>query len=69
MKNIVHRTFFEHPQSVDETYLEHFLFALKFSASLFVAAFAALIHALVPSACERTASAKINELHHRMHNR
>ena len=69
MKKFVQYTFFEHPHSVDETYFEHLLFAIKFSGTLFVAAFAALVHAIVPAACERTASTRINELHHRMHNR
>lgn len=69
MKNAIHRTFFEHPQSVEETYTEHLVFAMKFSFSLFVAALAAMVHALIPSLCERTASRKIGELHDRMHNR
>lgn len=69
MKKFISRTFFEHPQSVDETYFEHFIFAMKFAGTLFVAAFAALLHAFVPCACERTASKRINELHNRMHNR
>ena len=69
MKQFVQRVFIEHPQSVDESYVEHFGFALKFSGTLFLAAFAALVHALVPALCERTASRKINELHNRMHNR
>ena len=61
--------FLDHPASVDETYGEHFLFALKFSATLFVAAFAALLHALVPAACERTASRIVAKLYNRTHNR
>lgn len=69
MKNIIHRTFVAHPESVNETYFEHFRFALGFAGTLFVAAFAALIHALVPCACERTASKRINKLHTRIHNR
>ena len=69
MKHAAKRIFLDHPHSVDETFTEHFCFALKFSATLFVAAFAALIHALVPALCEKTASNKIAELHHRMTNR
>ena len=69
MRNIIHKTFVAHPESVDETYFEHFRFALGFAGTLFVAAFAAFIHALVPCAYERTASEKINALHSRMHNR
>ncbi len=69
MRNFLYRTFVEHPQSVDETYFEHFIFAARFSGTLFVAAFAALIHAIIPAACKRTASTRIEVLHRRMHNR
>ena len=69
MKNIVHRTFLEHPESVDETFFQHFLFAVKFSGTLFVAASAAMVHAFIPCLCEKTASTKISELYNRMHNR
>ena len=63
------RIFLDHPASVDETYGEHFLFALRFSLSLFGAAFAALLHALIPAMFEKTASRKIAELYARTHNR
>ena len=69
MKSLVERMFVAHPRSVDESYGEHFGFALKFSATLFVAAFAALAHAVVPALCERTASRRIRELCERMDNR
>lgn len=61
--------FTAHPRSVDETYLEHMAFAGKFSGQLFLAAFAALAHAILPFTFEKTASGIINRLHHRMHNR
>ncbi|MGI9357272.1 MAG: DUF6356 family protein [Rhizobiaceae bacterium] len=69
MRNFVSRTFLQHPASVDEGYFEHMAFATGFSLRLFRAAFAALIHAIVPSLCERTASAEIKELHARLNNR
>lgn len=69
MRHLLHKTFFEHPQSVDETYFEHLWFALKFAGTLFVASIAALVHAIIPCACERTASTKIKELNDRIHNR
>lgn len=47
--------FTAHPASVDETYLQHFAFALKFSGLLFAAACAAFVHALLPFLFERTA--------------
>ncbi len=69
MRTIFNRLFVDHPKSVEENYCEHFVFALRFSGTLFVAAMAALLHAFVPGLCERTASKRIVELHHRMHNR
>lgn len=61
--------FRDHPASVDETYFEHLRFALTFAGSLFLAGAAALVHALVPCLCEKTASTIINKLHHRMNHR
>lgn len=63
------RIFLDHPQSVDESFFQHMRFALKFSGALFAAAGAALVHAFIPCAFEKTASGIIEKLHHRMHNR
>lgn len=62
---MINRVFLAHPQSVDETYLEHARFASAFSFWLFVAAFAALLHALIPAAFEKTASRIIARLYQR----
>lgn len=67
--NRVARIFTDHPASVDETYFEHMAFAGKFSGKLFLAAFAALIHALLPFLFESTASGIIRQLYERTHNR
>lgn len=69
MNQALTRLFTEHPKSVDETYGEHMRFAGSFSLKLFAAAFAALVHAVLPFLFERTASGIINALHDRMHNR
>ena len=66
---MINRVFLEHPASVDETFGEHFLFATKFSGTLFIAAFAALLHAFIPVACEKTASRIIAKLYAKTHNR
>ncbi len=58
--------FTAHPASVDETYLEHFAFALRFSGLLFAAAFAALVHAFLPFLFEKTASGLIRRLYARI---
>ncbi|THH34775.1 hypothetical protein E4Z66_17580 [Aliishimia ponticola] len=56
------KAFKDHPASVDETYWQHARFAFRFSMSLFGAAFAALIHALIPPLFETTASRKVHAL-------
>ncbi|KHA52481.1 MAG: DUF6356 family protein [Sulfitobacter geojensis] len=66
---MIARIFLDHPAKVDETFLEHMAFALKFSALLFMAAGAALLHAFVPCLCEKTASGIIKTLYERTHNR
>jgi hypothetical protein len=69
MTRSLSRLFTEHPQSVDENYFEHLLFAGKFAATLLVAGLAALVHAILPFLFEKTASRMINKMHYRMHNR
>ena len=69
MQSTLNRLFVSHPRSVGESYVEHAWFALRFSAMLFAAALAALIHALVPAMFERTASAIVRDLFERTHNR
>ncbi|MEZ5872727.1 MAG: DUF6356 family protein [Nitratireductor sp.] len=69
MSRILQRVFIDHPASVDENYLEHFGFALRFSALLFAAAGAALVHALIPCLFEKTASNIIKRLYQRVANR
>ncbi|MDZ7668048.1 MAG: DUF6356 family protein [Gammaproteobacteria bacterium] len=60
------RDFYLHPQSVGESYLEHWLMASRFAALLAVAAAACLIHAFVPGLCKHTASRCISRLHEQM---
>ncbi len=66
---MIARIFNDHPASVDETYGEHARFAFGFSLKLFGAAFAALVHALIPCLFEKTASRMIATLYARTHNR
>ena len=61
--------FTAHPSSVDESYGEHFRFALGFAGTLFLAAGAALVHAVLPFLFEKTASRIIARLYARTHNR
>jgi len=66
---MITRMFFDHPASVDESYGEHARFAFGFSMKLFVAAGAALIHALIPCLFEKPASRLVGDLYARTHNR
>ncbi|GAB4261349.1 MAG: hypothetical protein Kow0013_05780 [Pararhodobacter sp.] len=50
------RLFLDHPASVGESYVEHARFAFGFAFWLLAAGTAALIHALLPFAFEKTAS-------------
>lgn len=64
-----HRIFIEHPESVEKSYFEHMAFALRFAGLLGFACGAALLHAFIPAACEKTASKIIAKLYARTHNR
>jgi hypothetical protein len=66
---MISKVFLDHPNSVDETYLEHARFAATFSFWLFMAAGAALIHAIIPVAFEKTGSRIIARLYAKTHNR
>lgn len=68
-KGILWRTFRSHPDSIGEGYFEHMRAALGYSATLTVAAAAALLHALVPCLCQTTARTKIESLHDKLQRR
>ena len=61
--------FTAHPASVDESFGEHFFFAARFAGLLFLAAGAALVHAILPFLFEKTASRIVAQLYQRTHNR
>ena len=63
---MISKLFTEHPASVNETYFEHLCSALSFTATMFVATLACLVHALLPFLCVTTGSQKITQLHDRM---
>ena len=60
------RLFTSHPAKVGETYFSHMAFAAWFCSRLFMAAFAALIHAFLPFLFETTASRIVRELYERL---
>jgi uncharacterized protein DUF6356 len=65
---MIARLFTDHPDRVEETYLEHARFASAFSFWLFLAA-AAAVHAVLPFRFEKTTSRIITRLYGRIHNR
>ena len=60
---VLQKLFLDYPWWADETYLQHFAFAVLFSIRLFGPAFAALVHALLPCAFEKTASKTVHGLY------
>ena len=68
-RNIIERIFIEHPESVDETYFQHLGFAGLFAGKLMLAGLAAIVHAIIPALCQKTASNIIRELYSKVENR
>ena len=66
---VFRRLFLSHPAQVGESYFEHQRVALSFALPLLGAGFAALIHAMIPGVCERTAGDAIRRLHGRLEKR
>jgi hypothetical protein len=62
----IRQHFTEHPESVGETYGEHFRVAAGFAGSLAIAAAAAAVHAVIPSRCTTTARTRIMAMHEQM---
>ena len=66
---MITKVFLDHPRQVEESYIEHAVFASKFSIKLFAAAGAAAVHAVIPCLFEKTASRMIADMYNRTHNR
>jgi len=52
MKNI----FTEHPKTINETYFQHFKFAISFGFNMIIGGLACSIHAIFPFLFEKTGS-------------
>ena len=63
------RLFVEHPQSVGESYGEHFSVASWYGLRLLGAGMACMVHAVLPCLFVRTGSATIERLHGHMSGR
>ncbi|WP_150699848.1 DUF6356 family protein [Pandoraea terrae] len=62
----IFRLFKAHPASVGESYLQHMSVSFSFGASMLFAAFAALVHGILPFLFVKTGSNTICRLHDRM---
>lgn len=45
---MLRKIFFEHPETVNETYFEHLIQATRFGVKMMLGGFACIIHALIP---------------------
>ena len=67
--DMIARLFLHHPRQVDESYLEHAIFAGRIALRMLGAATAAFVHALIPAMFEKTASRIVLELSEEMRER
>lgn len=65
MSTRLSKLFTDHPAAVHETYFGHMAFAAWFASRLFLAAGAALVHAVLPFLFETTASTIVRQLYER----
>ena len=63
---MLRRLFLNHPASVGETYFEHFGVATGFGARMIAGGVGAVIHGILPFACQTTGSTTIAALHAKM---
>ena len=68
-QSLTQRLFTEHPKAVNETYFEHLRAASSFAGGLAVCTFCCFVHAIVPGFFTTSASARVERMHERMHNR
>ncbi len=69
MINKLHTLFTSHPQSVNETYTEHFKIASYYGWTMLISGIACLIHAVLPFLFLTTASSNLKTLNKKMKNR
>ncbi len=59
-------SFTKHPESVGETYGEHFEVATSFGSAMIIGGLACMVHAVLPFLCTSTGSQTVRRLHERM---
>jgi len=67
--SLLERWFTDHPADVNESYGQHFVQASAFAGGLLVCAFCCFVHALIPGLFTTSASARVDCMHDKMHNR
>ncbi len=60
------RLFTDHPDSVGETYGQHFAVACSFGGAMLRGGLACLLHGAFPFLCTSTGSSTVRRLHERM---
>ncbi|MFN2098535.1 DUF6356 family protein [Altererythrobacter sp. MF3-039] len=60
------KAFTEHPESVGETYGEHFVHASSFGIRMILGGFACMLHGILPFLFVKTGSNQIQTLHGKM---
>ncbi|WP_267434185.1 DUF6356 family protein [Sphingomonas sp. GM_Shp_1] len=60
------RLFTEHPDSVGESYLQHFGVAARFGGIMMLGGLGAIVHAVVPGLCTTTGSDTVARLYAEM---
>lgn len=63
MPSPLRRWFVDHPESVGESYPEHFGNASRIGLTMLVGGLACFVHALVPALLQKTGSNTIKRLH------
>ncbi|MCH4891906.1 MULTISPECIES: DUF6356 family protein [unclassified Sphingomonas] len=63
---MIRRLFLDHPDSVGESYAEHFGVAAGFGLTMIAGGLACLVHAVVPAVFQRTGSQTIATLNARL---
>jgi len=66
MKTTDNNIFTAHPQTVGETYGQHFVSAMSFSGAMLWAALRCAIHAFLPFLFETAGKTTVSSLHDRM---
>lgn len=66
LKKKVIEFFTKHPEEVGESYFEHMLVALTFSARMIFGGLACAVHGIFPALCTKTGSKMIEQLYDEM---